>query len=159
IDGRLVTSADRFGTLVTRIDLKLDPKTRDVAAARADNMIVRTDRYGKDAEQVALLAPWVARVKPTANRVVGSITATLPARPNDSGQSVLGNIIADAQLAATREGPDGAVIAFTNPGGVRGYLDKRGDGAVTFAELFAAQPFGNQLVTFTLSGAQIKAVL
>src|SRR5712675_920521 len=30
IDGRLVTSGDKFGTIVTTIDLKLDPATRDV---------------------------------------------------------------------------------------------------------------------------------
>ena len=28
IDGRLVTSADKYGTIVTEIDLVLDPKTR-----------------------------------------------------------------------------------------------------------------------------------
>ena len=41
IDGRLVTSADKYGTLVTAIDLKLDPVTRDVISAKADNTIVR----------------------------------------------------------------------------------------------------------------------
>ena len=42
IDGRLVTSGDKYGTLVTAIDLKLDPVTRDVVSAKADNIIVRT---------------------------------------------------------------------------------------------------------------------
>ena len=42
IDGRLVTSGDKYGTLVTAIDLKLDPVTRDVISAKADNVIVRT---------------------------------------------------------------------------------------------------------------------
>jgi 5'-nucleotidase len=116
IDGRLVTSADKYGTLVTRIDLKLDPRTRDITGARAENMIVRTDVYAKDAEQTALITPYQDLAKPLANRVVGAITATLPARPNDAGESVLGNVIADAQLAATAGGPDGAVIALTNPG-------------------------------------------
>ena len=37
IDGRLVTSGDKYGTLVTAIDLKLDPVTRDVVSAKADN--------------------------------------------------------------------------------------------------------------------------
>ena len=47
IDGRLVTSGDKYGTLVTAIDLKLDPATRDVVSARADNVIVRTDTLGE----------------------------------------------------------------------------------------------------------------
>src|SRR5262245_4617999 len=159
IDGRLVTSADKYGTLVTKIDLKVDPRTRDIFGAQAENMIVRTDVYAKDAEQTALIAPYEKLAKPLASRGVGSVTATLLARANDAGESALGNIIADAQLAATADGPDGAVIAFTNPGGIRTDIEKRGNGEVTFAELFACQPFGNQLVTLTLSGAQIRQLL
>ena len=48
IDGRLVTSADKYGTIVTQIDLVLDPKTGDVIDAAADNVIVRTDRFAKN---------------------------------------------------------------------------------------------------------------
>ena len=51
------------------------------------------------------------------------------------------------------------MIAFTNPGGIRLDVSKKNDGAVTYADLFASQPFRNQLVTLTLTGAQIKAVL
>jgi 5'-nucleotidase len=159
IDGRLVTSADKYGTLVTRIDLKLDPKTRDVASAQAENVIVRTDVYTKDPEQTALIAPYAERAQARADRVVGSVTATLVARPNPAGESVLGDIIADAQLAATAGGSDGAVIAFTNPGGVRTDIDKRADGQVTFGQVFASQPFRNQLVTLTLTGAQLRDLL
>ncbi len=55
IDGRLVTSGDKFGTLVTAIDLKLDPVTRDVVSAKADNVIVRTGALARNPEQTALL--------------------------------------------------------------------------------------------------------
>jgi 5'-nucleotidase len=51
------------------------------------------------------------------------------------------------------------VIAFTNPGGVRADVVRKEDGAVTYADIFASQPFRNQLVTLTLTGAQIKDVL
>ena len=104
IDGRLVTSADKFGTLVTEIELELDPKTRDVVSAKADNLIVRTDAYAKDPEQTALIAAYEALVKPPGGRPVGSITATLSRDEGPAGESVLGQIIADAQLAATRVG-------------------------------------------------------
>jgi len=57
IDGRLVTSGDKFGTLVTAIDLKLDRTTRDVLSARADNVIVRIGAYARDPEQTASRAP------------------------------------------------------------------------------------------------------
>ena len=55
IDGRLVTSGDKYGTLVTAIDLKLDPVTRDVVSAKANNSIVRSATLAKDAEQTALI--------------------------------------------------------------------------------------------------------
>jgi 5'-nucleotidase len=160
IDGRLVTSGDKYGTIVTTIDLKLDSVTRDVISARADNVIVRTGAYAEDAEQTALLASYDKFAAPIANRRAGSITGTLSRVPNDAGESVLGDVIADAQLAATRADTNGAaVIAFTNPGGVRTDIAKKEDGAVTYADVFASQPFRNQLVTLTLTGAQIKNML
>ncbi|MGA7803981.1 MAG: metallophosphoesterase, partial [Bradyrhizobium sp.] len=102
IDGRLVTSADKFGTLVTAIDLKLDPATHDVVSAKADNVIVRVGASPKDPEQTALLAAYDKVASPIANRRAGAVTDTLSRVPNDAGESALGDVIADAQLAATR---------------------------------------------------------
>src|SRR5882757_723473 len=160
IDGRLVTSGDKYGTVVTTIDLKLDPATRDVVSAKADNVIVRTGAYAKDPEQTALLASYDKFAAPIANRPAGSITQTLSRTPNDAGESPLGDIVADAQLAATSTDKNGgAVIAFTNPGGVRTDIPKKEQGGVTYADVFASQPFRNQLVTLTLTGMQIKNML
>ncbi|MGY3447187.1 bifunctional metallophosphatase/5'-nucleotidase [Bradyrhizobium sp. USDA 4473] len=160
IDGRLVTSGDKYGTLVTAIDLKLDPKSRDVISATAANTIVKIGGTAKDPEQSALLESYDRLAAPIANRAAGSVTETLSRTPTETGESVLGDIVADAQLAATASEPNGgAVIAFTNPGGVRTDIVKREDGAVTYADIFASQPFRNQLVTMTLTGKQLKDVL
>jgi 5'-nucleotidase len=160
IDGRLVTSGDKYGTLVTAIDLKLDPVTRDIIGARASNSIVRSETLAKDAAQTALLEAYDKVAAPIANRPAGAVTATLSRVPNAAGESPLGDIIADAQLAATSaEEKGGAVIAFTNPGGVRAEILRKEDGAVTYGDLFASQPFRNQLVTLTLTGKQIKDML
>jgi 5'-nucleotidase len=160
IDGRLVTSGDKYGTVVTAIDLKLDSITRDVISASADNIIVRTGAYAADSEQTALLVSYDKFAAPIADRRAGSITETLSRAPNDAGESALGDIIADAQLAATRADADGgAVIAFTNPGGIRTDIAKKQDGAVSYADVFSSQPFRNQLVTLTLTGAQIRDML
>jgi 5'-nucleotidase len=138
IDGRLVTSGDKYGTIVTTIDLKLDPATRDVVSARADNVIVRTGVYAADPEQTALLQAYDKVAGPIANRAAGSITASLSRLPNDAGESVLGDIIADAQLDATHADDNGgAAIAFTNPGGIRTDIVKKPDGAVSYADVFA----------------------
>src|SRR5207253_842429 len=59
----------------------------------------------------------------------------------------------------------GAVVAFMNPGGIRADLTYvsssagEGDGNVTYGEIFTVQPFGNSLVTMTLTGAQIDTLL
>src|SRR6202049_1679285 len=68
IDGRLVTSGDKFGTLVTAIDLKLDRTTRDVISAKADNVIVRIGALAKDTEQTALIESYDKFAAPIANR-------------------------------------------------------------------------------------------
>jgi 5'-nucleotidase len=160
IDGRLVTSADKYGTLVTAIDVKLDTKTRDVVSAKADNVIVRSNTLAKDPGQTALIAAYDTLAAPIANRRAGSVTTTLSRVPNEAGESALGDIVADAQLAATAtQANGGAVAAFTNPGGLRADLAAKDDGAVTYADVFASQPFRNQLVTLTLTGNQIKTML
>jgi 5'-nucleotidase len=160
IDGRLVTSGDKYGTLVTAIDLKLDPVTHDVISAKADNTIVRTATLARDPEQTALLEAYDKVAAPLANRPAGSVTDTLSRTPNNAGESPLGDIIADAQLAATSATTNGgAVMAFTNPGGVRTDIARREDGRISYADIFASQPFRNQLVTLTLTGKQIKDML
>jgi 5'-nucleotidase len=160
IDGRLVTSGDKYGTVVTAIDLSLDPTTKDVISATADNTIVRSETLAKDPAQTELIRAYDRLAGPIAARRAGSVTAMLSRTPNAAGESVLGDIVADAQLAATLDKETGgAEIALTNPGGVRADIDGREGGAVTFGDVFAAQPFRNQLVTMTLTGAQLKAAL
>lgn len=160
IDGRLVTSGDKYGTLVTAIDLKLDPATRDIVSARAENVIVANASLAKDPEQTALIDAYDKLSAPIANRPAGSVTQTLSRVPNDAGESALGDVIADAQLAATKDAKNGsAVIALTNPGGIRTDIIPKENGAVSYGELFASQPFRNRLVTMTLSGSQLKDML
>ena len=126
IDGRLVTSGDKYGTLVTAIDLKLDPATRDIVSAKAENVIVADASLPKDPEQTALIDAYDKLSAPIANRPAGSVTQTLSRVPNEAGESALGDVIADAQLAATQDAKDGgAVIALTNPGGIRTDIARR----------------------------------
>jgi 5'-nucleotidase len=165
IDGRVVTSAFSFGRLVTDVDLSIDRQTGDVISISAGNKIVTRD-VAKHPLLTALIDKYNAVAEPLANRVVGSITATITRTNNAAGESALGDVIADAQLYATAPAGFGeAVIAFMNPGGIRadftfaGSPAGEGDGVVTYGEMFTVQPFGNSLVTMTLTGTQIKEVL
>ena len=165
IDNKIVTSAFSFGRLVTKIDLTLDRVTGEVVTMVAENKIVTRD-VPKASPLTTLLAKYNAIAAPLANRVIGSITAAITRTANAAGESALGDVIADGQLAAT-SAPEfgGAVVAFMNPGGIRADLSfpsspaGEGEGNVTYGEMFTVQPFGNSLVTMTLTGAQIERLL
>jgi 5'-nucleotidase len=154
IDGKLVTSGSSFGRLVTDIDLSIDRRTGDVLTARAENVVVTRDLAG-DPVQTELIARYRQALGPIAGRVVGTTSSTITKTAVPSGESPLGNLIADAQLAATDD-EQGAVAAFMNPGGVRADLPA---GEVTYEEAFTVQPFANNLVTLDLTGAQLQCLL
>jgi 5'-nucleotidase len=155
IDGRLLTSAGSYGRALTAIELQLDRATRDVIDARAVNHVVRADIPENPA--LAALAVRQADLLRKLDRVVGRITQPIVNIQNSDGESPLGQLIADAHLEATREA--GAHIAFMNPGGIRVPLDVKDGGTVKYSDLYAVQPFGNHLVTMTLTGAQVLQLL
>ena len=164
----LVTSAGYNGRYLTEIDLTIAGTNGQVIARTATNIPVETPYLSAvpDADMTALLAPYRAIAVPIANHVIGSITADIKRNSLDStAESALGDVIADAQLEATAPAAaGGAVVAMTNPGGIRTDLIYaqsvgEGDGNVTYGEAFAVQPFSNTLVTMSLTGAQLKAVL
>lgn len=169
INGKLVTSASSFGRLVTDIDLKIDRRTRDIVSASANNVVVTRD-VPKDPATTKLIEHYKTALGPVADTVVGETTGVLTKTQEklfqtgvddkgepvyQTGESPLGNVIADAQLAAT-DNEQNAVAAFMNPGGVRADLDA---GPVTYAEAFTVQPFANNLVTLDLTGAQLYCLL
>jgi 5'-nucleotidase len=155
IDGRLVTSSLSYGRVLTSIDLTLDPGTRDVVASDAELIVVDRDRFPEDPAVASYVQRIVKLSQARAERVVGKIVGEFTAAANAAGESNLGDLIADAHLGAAR-----ADVAITNPGGLRAAIASQSPGgAITFGDLYAAQPFGNTLVTMTLTGAQILRAL
>ncbi|MEV0798351.1 bifunctional metallophosphatase/5'-nucleotidase [Kribbella sp. NPDC050281] len=159
---RLVTSASSFGRLVTEVRLSIDNKTGDVDRLNtmANNQIVTQD-VPQDRKTSELIAKYKTLVDPIANKVIGHLTTPSVVRtPDDSLESPLGNLIADAQLADPSVVTDGKtpVVAFMNPGGIRADLASTG-GQVTFGQAFTVQPFNNFLVSMDMTGAQIRALL
>ena len=156
-----VSSASSFGRLVTDIDMRINSRSGRPMSISVDNKIVFRD--DQDAAAATLVSGYQTLVAPIANAVVGSITANITRTADAEGESALGDVIADAQLAYSQ--PAGAQIAFMNPGGIRTDLTfasspvGEGDGVVTFGEAFAVQPFNNLVVTQDMTGAQIKAAL
>ncbi|MGX6602746.1 bifunctional metallophosphatase/5'-nucleotidase [Micromonosporaceae bacterium Da 78-11] len=179
----VVTSAGTNGQLITDIDYAIDRRTGRFAEITAKNVIVENGvpdgkggwlkdaagLYVKNQDTVDAAAKKIAdkyrtAVAPIANKIVGSITADITRTNTAAGESPLGDVIADAQLARTTADA-GAQIALMNPGGVRAdltYANSPGGeapGQITYGEAFTVQPFNNLVVTQTFTGAQLKDVL
>ena len=165
VDGTWVTMADNRGRLFTVIDATLDRQTRDLTVRAVDNRPNSQAGVEPIPSLTILIDRYDSLSAPRANIIVGSITADIGRRTNSAGESVLGDVIADAHLAATRGADSGnAVVAFMNSGGIRDDLrfaafEDEADGEVTYAEAFSVHPFGNSLVTMSLTGEHFDALL
>jgi 5'-nucleotidase len=156
IDGRPVTSAFSLGRVVTDLELHLSRRTGDVTRVSANNVTVTRDvDPAKDVTR--LIDRYSALAAPYANRVIGRTSAPITRQADADGESAAGLLIADSQHAATSAAATGgAVAAFMNPGGVRADFPA---GDVTYGDAFTVQPFGNNLTTITLTGAQVWRML
>ena len=167
-----VTSSSAFGRVLTEVDLAIDTRTRDVLTVSATNRLVDRTNAAATAEIAAnpqvkdIVAAYKTAVSPLANAVIASITAPMTNSANSAGEMEAGDLIADAQLQATQPAAlGGAQIAFMNAGGVRnpGFIDSVSPVVypydLTYGDAFTVQPFGNSLVTMTLTAQQIKDVL
>ncbi|WP_163619637.1 MULTISPECIES: bifunctional metallophosphatase/5'-nucleotidase [unclassified Microbacterium] len=165
---RMVTSASSFGRLYTETNLSYDRRTQDIVrtSVTSENMLV-TRNVDKDPAETDLIAKYKELVAPIASEVIGSIASDITRATNAGGESALGDLIADAQLADPSViGPYAAPqIALMNPGGIRTDLTYSASawgeapGDVTYEEAFNVQPFNNYLVSLDLTGAEIKQLL
>lgn len=165
IDGKWVTMADNRGRLFTDIDVHLDRLTKDMTIVNIENVPNLQDGVTPVRKVTQLIDKYSALSAPLANRVIGTTVGDITEAATDAGESALGDVIADAQLASTEsEEKGGAVVAFMNPGGIRADIlsapsGEEGEGEFTYGEAFGVQPFNNDLVTMTLTGAQIDTLL
>jgi len=177
--GRLipVTQAGYYGRFLSDIDLSVDASTGRVTHIAASNLVVSHPAaddlmspvhpflLSPSIERIrALVADYAVAVAPLADQVTGAIAAPLTNTPGPSGEVPAGDLIADSEFAATSPAQmGGAVIAFVNAGGVRppGFdvAQATYPHNVTYQEAFAVRPFGNSLVTMTLTAGEIKDLL
>ncbi|WP_395007341.1 bifunctional metallophosphatase/5'-nucleotidase [Undibacterium sp.] len=162
VDGRVVTQAQMYGHLLTRIAITVDGTSHQVSSIDARNMLMSEDTVSSSAPVPPALTSLMdkARVgsqamidKPVARLALPVITRKL----NDAGESPLGNIVADAQLAGVKH--LGVQIVFMNNKGIRANLETVAGNVSTFGQNSTVLPFGNTMVMMSLTGAQIKALL
>ena len=155
---RLLTSAGRYGYLVSDIRLTVDPSTGKWLQASARNVPV-TRTGAPDPDVQALVGRYAAAAAPAAARIIGRLSG--PALHSDfDDETAAANLVADAQLAFTRSASKGrSQVAFMNSSGVRTDLVPDAQGNVRYGQIFEMQPFGNGLVVMTLTGDQLRRML
>lgn len=158
VGGRLVTQADMGGHLLTRITMAVDARTHVLANVTVKNEVINPDAYPAAPAMAAFLAKVRARSAAVLARPVATLGLPVIVRKgNDAGESPLGDLIADAIVAASAG--QGAQVGFMNGGGIRKDLESGPGLVASFGNVQAVLPFGNTLVAFDLTGAQLTALL
>jgi 5'-nucleotidase len=151
IDNKLVVQSYSYGTALSDVDIEIDPKTKDIVTKRAEIITTFQEGIEPDQDIAKMVAKYESTVEPIVNRVVGSTSVNLTALRNENGESILGDLITDAQRQALK-----TEIAFMNPGGIRADINP---GDITWGEIYTVQPFNNDMVKMTMTGQQIRDVL
>ncbi len=172
---RLLTSAGKYGAMVTDIRLSFDRPGGSLTVQKGELVIVQgepiqTPRltaplvpthpvFRADPEVNALVVRYRKAASGAANRPIGHLAGPVM-KGSDSMESPAAGLIADAQLFVAKDPNRGrADFALMNNGGARTDLLPAADGTITFGQIFAMQPFANNVVTKAYTGAEIKAVL
>lgn len=148
----LVVQAWEWSKVLGRIKVIFDDKGyvtswKDAAPIPVDESIA------EDPVIASMIAAFNKPIEAMKNAKIGSSSVMLT-RGGGSGESLMGNVIADAMLAATRD--QGSVAAFANQGGVRAGIES---GTISYGAAIMVQPFGNTLTILELSGAELKAAM
>ncbi len=150
--GTLIAQAGEKATVLGRIDLWLDPETK--LPVRATARLVELDAEPEALDRVPAVESACERLAEAAEqemgRVVGRVTSPIERR-FDWKSSTAGNWISDCLRAHT-----GADVAFHNRGGIRSKIEA---GDVRRRDVFELAPFPNHLVTMTLTGEELWALL
>lgn len=104
-----------------------------------------------DADAVALLAPYKAKIDSIMNKVVGTAEMSMDKR---APESLLSNLVADVlREAAVQVLGKPADMGLVNMGGLRNVLT---EGPITCGNIYEILPFENSLCVLTLKGKYLN---
>ncbi|HJU86917.1 MAG TPA: 5'-nucleotidase C-terminal domain-containing protein, partial [Gemmatimonadota bacterium] len=149
VNGIPIVQAASSGAAVGVAVLTYDRGVGRIVDHHAQLWTTRAAEVTPDSAMAARVGRWAAETAAIAERPITELAQTLVR--DRRGESALGDLIADAQRAAT-----GTDMAMTNAGGIRADLHA---GPVSFRDVFAVQPFQNTLIRMTLTGDQVRRVL
>jgi 5'-nucleotidase len=150
----LVVQDFSYGMAYGELTLKLARRSGRVLAKSARVLPAWADAgvgLHPDPAVAQLTRDALQAVGPRVARVVAHSRIALTRSLSAAGESVLGDLVADAQRAAVQ-----ADIGLMNPGGLRADLAA---GPITWADVLTLHPFGNHILKVTMTGAQLRHVL
>lgn len=143
------------GTAIGVSDLRYDRLLQGIATSKLNVVTTYSTGITADAGISALVKQYQDEIASTVGAVKASTLGAISRTANASGESAMGNLIADAQ-----RWKGGTQIAFMNPGGVRAAIEYSAyPHDITYGDFLTVQPFDNKLATMTLTGSQIYSVL
>ncbi|MFB5763309.1 5'-nucleotidase C-terminal domain-containing protein [Paenibacillus medicaginis] len=149
----LIASAGEYSKFLGVVDLYLD-ENNDVVSKKATLVDSKEAAdIQPDADVNALVQSIQAEQKPILEEKVANSAVNLNGERENvrAGETNLGDLVADAIRDVS-----GADVALTNGGGIRTSIPA---GDVTKGQVISVLPFGNQVVTLEVTGADIKAAL
>jgi 2',3'-cyclic-nucleotide 2'-phosphodiesterase/3'-nucleotidase/5'-nucleotidase len=147
VNGIPIVQANSSGTAFSVVDLELT-STGAVISRVVEQPTTYADSIAPDATVAALVQRYLQAVGPRINDVVTFLQTPLT---REGDEYALGDIVADAQRAATK-----TQVAIMNNGGIRTELLA---GPLRYGDAFRVQPFANTLVTLDLTGDQLLQTL
>jgi 2',3'-cyclic-nucleotide 2'-phosphodiesterase (5'-nucleotidase family) len=176
-NGVLVTENRSKGIRFTRVRLVVDPSTKKVVYKTADFHKPWDIGVTPDPAIQARIDDLNAQLAPILGGVIGNSSVFIP-RADSCGQSagrtcesLVGNVVSDAVL--TTYSPTGVEFVISNSGGLRADLtcpttDNPSDFCPAYTpppypisrgQVLTVLPFGNIVVTLTVTGAELKTML
>lgn len=174
INGQLVQENRSKGRTYTRTQVTVDPRTGQLLDRSVEFVTPFADAVTPEPALEAMLQPFREELEPILSAVVGESEVEIPhadkcgTSNGRSCESLVGNTVTDA-LRETYE----TDFAITNSGGLRAQLTCPPDGGgpglcppsspppypITRGQVLTVLPFGNQSVTFDVTGAELKSML
>lgn len=153
----------RLGTSLGRLDLVV--QNGQVVSATANNLVIQPDTefnrreeegapnpedlIALDPQVESIIGPFIEELDVRLNEPIGETTVDLDGERENvrAKETNLGNFIADVWRIT-----QGTDIGLQNGGGIRNSIPA---GPITLGDVLSVQPFGNTVVTLSVTGAQL----
>ncbi|WP_117168312.1 5'-nucleotidase C-terminal domain-containing protein [Paraliobacillus sediminis] len=151
VDNKLIVQASEYGKAFADVDIEIDRETGDIVTKEAEIVFVDQSAMEPDAAVTEILEKYDDLIADKMNEVLGYNANTMTGSYSNDGDHGLGNLIADAMLYSMDSD-----FSLMNGGGIR---DQLLAGEVTWGNLYNVMPFGNTLMKFEVTGADMYEII